>query len=77
MKKLILGIAVMVMGFMGALGIVMATVLSPLHPYSYNGISGWVGCLLGMDLVAPFVVALVIAAIGFLIAIWGMFEKNN
>lgn len=76
MKKLIVGIAVMVTGFMGALGIVIATVLSPLNPYIYNGIGGWVGCLLGMDLVAPFVVTLVIAAVGLLLSIWGMLEKE-
>ena len=38
MKKLILGIAIMAIGAIGTISIIVATVLSPLNPWSYNGI---------------------------------------
>lgn len=77
MKKFILGLVLMVMGFGGSIGLIIATVVSPLNPWTYNGISGWYGCLLGMDLVMPLVVSLVIAVVGLLVAIWGMLDKKS
>lgn len=76
-KKLILGIAVMAIGAISTISIIVATVLSPLNPYSYNGVDGWCGCLLGMDLVMPFTVSIIVAIIGLAIAVWGVFDKNN
>ena len=76
-KKLILGIAVMAIGAISTISIIVATVLSPLNPYSYNGVDGWYGCLLGMDLVMPFTVSIIVAIIGLAIAVWGVFDKNN
>ena len=75
MKKLILGIAIMAIGAIGTISIIVATVLSPLNPWSYNGIEGWYGCLLGMDLIKPFTISIVIAVIGLVIAVWGTFDK--
>lgn len=76
-KKLILGIAVMAIGAISTISIIVATVLSPLNPYSYNGIGGWYGCLLGMDLVMPFTISIIVAIIGLAIAVWGVFDKKN
>ena len=75
MKKLILGIAIMAIGAICTISIIVATVLSPLNPWSYNGIGGWYGCLLGMDLIKPFAISIVIAVIGLVIAVWGTFDK--
>ncbi len=77
MKKLILGIAVMATGALGAIAILVSTVLSPLQPWTYNGISGWYGCLLGMELVVPFAVSLAAAAAGLAVAVWGAFDPRD
>lgn len=76
-KKLILGIAVMAIGAISTIFILVATILSPLNPYSYNGVGGWYGCLLGMDLVMPFTISIILAIIGLVIAAWGVFDKKN
>lgn len=49
MKKLILGISIMAIGAVGTISMIVATILSPLNPWSYDGISGWYGCILGME----------------------------
>ena len=78
MKKLILGISIMAMGALGAIAIIVATVLSPLNPWTYNGTSGWWGCILGMGLTAPFYTFLAIAVIGLALALWSaFFEKRQ
>lgn len=77
MKKLILGIAIMAIGAISTISIIVATILSPLNPWSYNGIEGWYGCLLGMDLIMPFTISIIIAVIGLIIAVWGTFDKTN
>lgn len=79
MKKLILGIAIMTLGAISTISIIIATVLSPLNSWSYNGITGWYGCLLGMDLVIPFTISIIIAVVGLAIAVWNVFfhTKNK
>ena len=77
MKKLIFGMAVMTIGSISTIAMLVSTILSPLNPWTFNGIGGWYGCLLGMGLVVPFAVSLVIAIIGSAIAIWGTFEKKD
>lgn len=78
MKKLILGISIMAIGALGATAIIVVTVLSPLNPWTYNGITGWWGCILGMGLTAPFYTFLVIAVIGLAFALWSaFFEKKQ
>ena len=52
MKKMILGIVWQLMGFLG--GIVILCSAAP-HKWNYNGISGLLGSLLGLDLILPFV----------------------
>lgn len=78
MKKFILGIAIMALGAISTISIIIATVLSPLNPWSYNGIGGWYGCLLGMDLLIPFIISIIIAIVGLVIAVWDVFfDKKN
>ena len=78
MKKFILGIAIMALGAISTISIIIATVLSPLNPWSYNGIGGWYGCLLGIDLLIPFIISIIIAIVGLVIAVWDVFfDKKN
>lgn len=49
----------------------------PLNPWSYDGISGWYGCILGMDLLIPFIISIIVAIIGLAIAVWGVIDKEN
>lgn len=74
MKKLILGISIMAIG---TISMIVATILSPLNPWSYDGISGWYGCILGMDLLIPFIISIIVAIIGLAIAVWGVIDKEN
>lgn len=76
MKKLILGIAVMVMGALGVIALLVAATLSPLNPWTYNGISGWWGCILEMDLALPFYIFLAVSGMGLALALWGVFERK-
>ncbi len=77
MKKLILGIAIMATFAMGAFSLIVATVLSPLNPWSYDGVEGWYGCILGMHLAMPFWICIIVALIGLAIAVWGTFDKKD
>ncbi|WP_295583177.1 hypothetical protein [uncultured Oscillibacter sp.] len=77
MKKLILEIAVMATGALGAIAILVSTVLSPLQPWIYNGISGWYGCLLGIELAAPFAVSLAAVAAGLAVAVRDAFDPRD
>jgi len=61
MKKLILGIAWQVMGFFGAIIILCSA--AP-HQWNYNGITGILGSLLGLDLVLPLIVCMVLFSAG-------------
>lgn len=76
-KKLILGISIMAIGAVGTISMIVATILSPLNPWSYDGIGGWYGCILGMDLLMPFIISIVVAIIGLAIAVWGVLDKEN
>lgn len=77
MKKMILGLTMMVTGFLCSTLIIMATVLSPLNPWSYNGIEGWYGCLLGMQLQLPLIFFVVLAIIGLIFCIIEAFRKEK
>ena len=77
MKKLILGISIMAIGAIGTISMIVAIILSPLNPWSYDGISGWYGCILGMDLLIPFIISIIVAITGLAIAVWGVIDKEN
>ena len=77
MKKLILGISIMAIGAIGTISMIVATILSPLNPWSYDDISGWYGCILGMDLLIPFIISIIVAIIGLAIAVWGVIFQRS
>lgn len=51
-------------------------VLSPMNPWSWNGITGWYGCLLGMQLQLPFGVCVAVALAGFVFSAVEVFRKK-
>ena len=62
MKKLILGIAVMTLGSLGAIALLFGTFVA--EPAVYNGVSGWLGCFLDRGLLGPFTVFVAVALLG-------------
>ena len=75
MKKLILGIAVMALGALGAMALLFGTFVA--EPVVYNGVSGWLGCFLDRGLLGPFTVFAAAALLGLALALWGVFEKKD
>ena len=72
MKKLIVGIAWMSLGFLGT---ILILCFSAMKPWNYNGITGILGSLLGLDLIIPLVCCLLLFALGVFFCIKGMCEK--
>lgn len=75
-RKMVLGLVLMCMGFWGAVLLISAMVLSPMNPWSYNGITGWYGCLLGMQLQLPFGVCIAVTLVGFVFSVIEAFRKE-
>lgn len=61
MKKMILGIAWQLMGFIGSIIILCSA--AP-HQWDYNGITGILGSLLGLDLIIPLIVCIILFICG-------------
>ncbi len=72
MKKLILGIAWQILGFLGSIIILCSA--AP-HPWEYNGITGIMASLLGLDLMLPLIVCIVLFVVGGVFCYKGMQEK--
>ena len=72
MKKLILGIAWQILGFFGA--IILLCTAAP-HRWNYNGITGIMGSLLGLDLMIPFIICIVLFILGGVLCFMGIREK--
>lgn len=64
MKKMILGIAWQLMGFLGSIAILCSVTL---HQWDYNGITGVLGSLLGLDLIIPFIVCITLFICGLVV----------
>lgn len=64
MKKLILGIAWQIMGFLGAIIILCSAAPHQWNYGGYNGITGIIGVLLGLELMIPFIVCVALFIIG-------------
>jgi len=77
MKKMILGITLFVSGFLGAIALIISTVLSPLNPWNYNGVEGWLGAVLGMQLQVPLISSVVISVVGLVICIIESLVKDK
>ena len=63
-KKMILGIAWQLMGFLGSIAILCS---ATLHQWDYNGITGVLGSLLGLDLIIPFIVCITLFICGLVV----------
>lgn len=61
MKKMILSLVWQILGFLGSLVIVCTA--AP-HSWSYNGITGLLGSLLGLDLAIPLVICIALFVAG-------------
>ena len=75
MKKLILGIAVMTLGSLGAISLLFGTLIA--EPTLYKGVGGWLGCFLDRGLLGFFAVFVAVALLGLAFALWGVFEKKD
>lgn len=64
MKKMILGIAWQLMGFLGSIDILCS---ASIHQMNYNGITGILGSLLGLDLIIPFIVCITLFICGLVV----------
>lgn len=64
MKKMILGIAWQLMGFLGSIAILCS---AAVHQWDYNGITGVLGSLLGLDLIIPFIVCITLFICGLVV----------
>lgn len=76
MKKMILGLTLMVTGLVCTAMIIMAAVLCP-RTYSIDDIEGWYGCLLGMDLELPLTIFVILAVVGLVICIIETYIKKE
>lgn len=61
---MILGIAWQLMGFLGSIAILCS---ATLHQWDYNGITGVLGSLLGLDLIIPFIVCITLFICGLVV----------
>ena len=64
MKKMMLGIVWQLMGFLGSIAILCS---ATLHQWNYNGITGILGSLLGLDLIIPFIVCITLFICGLVV----------
>lgn len=71
MKKMILGIAWQLMGFLGSIAILCS---AAVHQWDYNGITGVLGSLLGLELIIPFIVCITLFICGLVVCL--NFVKN-
>ena len=72
MKKMLLGCVWQVLGFLGA--ILLLCSAAP-HRWSYNGIEGLLGSLLGLDLLLPLIICIALFVLGAVICFKGIREK--
>ena len=63
-KKMILGIVWQLMGFLGSIAILCS---ATLHQWDYDGITGVLGSLLGLDLIIPFIVCITLFICGLVV----------
>lgn len=64
MKKMILGVVWQLMGFLGSIAILCS---ATLHQCNYNGITGVLGSLLGLELIIPFIICLTLLICGLVV----------
>ena len=72
MKKMILGIVWQLMGFLGSIIILCSA--AP-HQWDYNGITGILGSLLGLDLIIPLIICIIFFICGAVACFKAIGEK--
>ena len=61
---MILGVVWQLMGFLGSIAILCS---ATLHQCNYNGITGALGSLLGLELIIPFIICLTLFICGLVV----------
>lgn len=61
---MILGVVWQLMGFLGSIAILCS---ASIHQMNYNGITGILGSLLGLDLIIPFIVCITVFICGLVV----------
>lgn len=69
MKKFILGAVLFAIGSLCSAMIIFSAVMSPTNPWEYNGITGWLGSLLGLKLQIPLAIFVVLAIVGLILCV--------
>lgn len=74
MKKMILGIVWQLMGFLGSI-----IILCSAAPYQwdYNGITGILGSLLGLDLIIPLIICIIFFICGAVVCFKAISEMRR
>lgn len=72
MGKLLLGIAWQTMGFLGS---ILILCFAAPHRWDYNGITGILGSLLGLQLMIPFIACILLFILGVVFCFKGIDEK--
>lgn len=72
MKKILLGAAWQISGFLGAIMILCSA--AP-HQWDYNGITGILGSLLGLKLMIPLIICIALFIAGLLLCLMEIQEK--
>lgn len=73
MRTMILGITWQVIGFFGAIALIC---IAALQNWDYNGITGLLGALFGMELLIPLIVCVLFFIVGIVLCFWNI-NKNN
>lgn len=71
-RKLILGITWQALGFLGA---VIILCFAASHQWDYNGITGILGSLLGLQLLLPLIACLLLFILGLLLCLKSIRDK--
>ncbi len=73
MKKMILGALFFGVGFVGVLAL---SIVAAFNPWSYNGIGGLRGSLLGTGMMFPFILFFAIGVVGIVICVYEAYIKK-
>lgn len=74
MKKFILGIMLFTSGFIGTLAFLITSIY---NPWQFNDIGGFLGFLLGTNMLIPFIVFTIISLIGLYICVYESYLKGK
>lgn len=73
-KKMVCGILLTIIGLVFS---AFCFIYAVMNPWSYNGIEGLLGSLLGTNTLIPFIISLVVMVIGLGICFWIAFRNEK